>query len=120
MKKTIAVDFDGVIHKYSKGWQGGEIYDEPIEGVKEALGKLVEKNFKVVILTTRLNPDILKSDANVRAKRFQIVQWLRKYGMEEGKHYHELTGCKPAAIVYLDDRGIRFEGNWKSILKYFC
>ena len=29
--KTIAVDFDGVIHKYSKGWQGGEIYDEPVE-----------------------------------------------------------------------------------------
>lgn len=34
-KKTICVDFDGVIHKYSKGWQGDVIYDEPVEGAKE-------------------------------------------------------------------------------------
>ena len=35
--KTIAVDFDGFIHKYSKGWHDGSIYDEPVEGAAEAL-----------------------------------------------------------------------------------
>lgn len=42
VSRTIAVDFDGVIHKYSKGWQNGSIYDEPVEGAKEALLELLE------------------------------------------------------------------------------
>ena len=30
----IGIDFDGVIHKNSKGFHDGTIYDEPIEGVE--------------------------------------------------------------------------------------
>jgi hypothetical protein len=37
------MDFDGVIHKYSKGWLDGSIYDEPMEGAKEQLAKIVKK-----------------------------------------------------------------------------
>jgi len=38
-KNTIAVDFDGVIHQYSKGWEDGSIYDKPVKGVRQALMK---------------------------------------------------------------------------------
>ena len=30
----LAIDFDGVIHKNSKGFFDGTVYDEPINGVK--------------------------------------------------------------------------------------
>ena len=33
----IAIDFDGVIHKNSKGYYDGTIYDEPVEGSLEAI-----------------------------------------------------------------------------------
>ena len=41
---NISVDFDGVIHKCSKGYHDGTIYDDPVEGVKEALKKLIYLN----------------------------------------------------------------------------
>ena len=39
-KNIIAIDFDGVIHKNSKGFHDGTIYDEPIEGVIKGLDYL--------------------------------------------------------------------------------
>ena len=108
-KQTIAIDFDGVIHKYSKGFQDGSIYDEPIEGVKEALKKL-SKKFRIVIFTTRLNPCF----DNEEKMNEDITNWLVKHEI----YHDELTNNKPPAIAYIDDRGIRFT-NWEDILKYF-
>ena len=53
---TIAIDFDGVIHKNSKGYHDGSIYDEPLEGTKEALKYLSEK-YKLVIFTCKATKD---------------------------------------------------------------
>jgi phosphoglycolate phosphatase-like HAD superfamily hydrolase len=99
--KTLALDFDGVIHRYSRGYQDGSIYDEPIEGTKEALEKL-SRQYRLVIFTAR---DITP-----------IIQWLAKYGLEE--FIDEITNQKPHAIAYIDDRGVRFT-NWKDITNYF-
>jgi len=110
MKRTIAVDFDGVIHKYSKGFTDGTIYDEPMEDVKEALTKL-QLRFNIVIFTTRLNPMFKE----VETRRKDIEDWLAKHNIP----YDELTNNKPPAIAYIDDRGIRFT-NWRDMLKYWC
>ena len=47
-EKTIALDFDGVIHNDTKGFHDGTIYGNPIKGTKDALIEL-SKSFKLVI-----------------------------------------------------------------------
>ena len=56
-KKTVVFDFDGVIHKYSKGWQNGCIYDEPNKNIKETIDRLRKDNYEVVIVSTRCSTE---------------------------------------------------------------
>lgn len=100
--KTICVDFDGVIHKYSKAYHDGTIYDEPVEGAKEALRLLRAKPYRIVILTAR--------------PKDGIAEWLDKHGFSP--YVDEVTNIKPQAVCYIDDRGIRFT-NWRDMLNYF-
>lgn len=97
-KKTVVFDFDGVIHKYSKGWQGiTNIYDEPVDGIKQVIEKLM-KEYEVVIVSTRCAEiDGLKA----------VREWLQKYNIKVTAIKKE----KPPAICYIDDRAIAFNGN---------
>lgn len=108
MNKTIAVDFDGVIHRYSNGWQGGVIYDPPVEGAFEAIRKLLKEGYNVVIHTTR---------ADTPERIQDVIDWLVTHGAEDLTPL-EITATKPKAIVYIDDRAVRFT-NWDDIRKLF-
>lgn len=55
-RSSIALDFDGVIHRYSRGWGDGKIYDPPMDGAPEAIERL-NKEFNLVIFTARKNLD---------------------------------------------------------------
>lgn len=116
MKKTIAIDFDGVIHKYSRGWADGTIYDKPMEGAKTAMAQLVKKGFKVIIFTTRLSTRYSGKEEYIIIE--EMFEWLEKYGFKQEIHFHDMTCEKPPAMVYIDDRAIRFT-NWRDILNYF-
>ncbi|MBM3911614.1 MAG: hypothetical protein FJ350_01245, partial [Sphingomonadales bacterium] len=52
---TVAIDFDGVLHRYSEGWKDGQIYDEPVEGSREALQAMKDMGWKIYIFSTRSN-----------------------------------------------------------------
>lgn len=104
--KRILVDFDRVVHKYSKGWFGGKVYDTPVEGAIEALKKLQDNGYEVVIFTTESSRGQERHD--------EIKEWLKKYGVNL-----KVTSTKLPAIAIIDDRAIRFEGNWRSVLNYF-
>lgn len=95
-KKTVVFDFDGVIHKYSKGWQDGSIYDVPNEGIKETIEKLRQNNYEVVIVSTRCSTE---------EGRQAIMNYLFNYGIVVDKVCKE----KPPAIVYIDDRAICYD-----------
>ena len=50
---TIAFDFDGVIHKYRKGWQNGEIYDDINRDILHLIKDLLDEGHIVFILSSR-------------------------------------------------------------------
>ncbi|GAA4599933.1 hypothetical protein GCM10023194_80940 [Planotetraspora phitsanulokensis] len=109
---TIAVDFDGVIHRYSQGWKDGTIYDPPMPGAIEGLRDLMTR-FSVFIHTSR--------DAH------DVAEWLASYGLEtciEGdtpvKFWTDrsqilVTNRKLPALAYLDDRAAPFT-TWPAAL----
>lgn len=127
---TIACDFDGVIHAYSRGWADGTIYDEPLPGALDGLRTLMAEH-AVFIFTTR-EPE-------------QVTPWLEQHGVDVtidelcgsclGVGPATCLGCKGsglltfwnlrgqllvtnrklAATTYLDDRAVRFE-DWESAL----
>ncbi|HSV95192.1 MAG TPA: hypothetical protein VLH94_04475 [Spirochaetia bacterium] len=112
-EKTLAIDFDGVIHKYSKGWMDSSIYDDPVDGAKEKMEELVSRGYRLIIFTVRLNP-LVNEEPNL--ERNKMNKWLFDHGFIEGVHYHEITAVKPAADVYIDDKAIRFT-NWDEVMK---
>lgn len=104
----IVVDFDGVLHSYTSGWQGAEtIADPPTEGAQQFVTALLDDGWEVWVCSTRA-----ETPAGVDA----IVDWLGDHGFEladdngTDRGISEVCHGKPPALVYLDDRALRFEG----------
>lgn len=98
MKKfCLAIDFDGVIHKYG-GWQGGLLQD-PIRGAKEFIEGFLKSGMEVVIFSTR-DPEVIRGWLFLH--KFPI---LRITNIKE-QHFD----------VFLDDRAINFSGEFTAAL----
>lgn len=106
---AVAFDFDGVIHKYSKGWQDGSIYGEVNVDVLDIINTLMMNNIPCVIMSTR-DPQ-------------QIKDWWDKQWFSGGipvkvldfntVFYNDctclgITNRKIATQLYIDDRGYRY------------
>jgi hypothetical protein len=131
--QTIAVDFDGVIHAYSKGWQDGTCYDKPVLEALESISLLMESGYSVFILSTR-NPRQIKiwlkmwaykSDYEINGMggdptdfsfpicgfTVEVIPLWKKFWNK--KNVLGITRRKLAAHAYVDDRAILFKGDWR-------
>lgn len=90
--RTIAFEFDGIIHSYKSGWQGIDIIpDPPIPGIKEIIDKLRNNGYLVVIFSVRCeHKDGEKA----------IIDWLQKYNI----FVDDIVYTKPSAFCYIDDK----------------
>ncbi|WP_160051060.1 hypothetical protein [Nocardiopsis sp. FR26] len=132
-RRTVAVDFDGVIHTYEDGWRDGSVYGDLVPGAGAALELLMD-TYTVFVHTSR-DPA-------------QVVPWLtEKWRSDRGYTVTADDHCRPCggsaqapsgdapcprcegtgqarfwdepgvllvtqrklpAWVYIDDRGLRF------------
>lgn len=107
---NIGIDFDGVIHKCSKGYYDGTIYDDPIDGSFEAL-EAISKKYTIILYTCKAKPD--RGLVNGKTGTELVWEWLNKHNMSQ--FVSKITSEKPRAIAYIDDKALRFK-NWSDTL----
>lgn len=89
-QKVVALDFDGVLHRYH-GWNEGKL-DVPISGMTHLVDLLMVKHGCHVVVHTTRAKDVVQT-------------WLAKYGFPELDVYNE----KWSRIdIFVDDRAMEF------------
>jgi hypothetical protein len=107
--RTLAIDFDGVIHQYA-GWQGESTFNAPVPGAKEALETLHDAGWILIVHTCRRDT-------------LRVQQYLRTHGIpfdfinENPFGPADTHPKKLYADIYLDDRAVRFTGSWTDALE---
>lgn len=92
-KPTLSIDFDGTIHSYERGWADGSIYGNVVDGFEEWYWSAIQ-HFRLVVHSSR--------DSR------QIERWLSERGLDI-----PASSAKPPAFLTIDDRCVRFDGNWR-------
>ncbi|MEU8195219.1 hypothetical protein AB0C10_15710 [Microbispora amethystogenes] len=114
---AIGLDFDGVIHRYSRGWHDGSIYDGEVPGALMAIRELMG-DYSVFVFTSR-NP--LQVAGWIQARvQFPVIADIEPLPPDQQEFWDVrgtllVTRRKIPALAYVDDRGIRFQ-SWDQAL----
>jgi hydroxymethylpyrimidine pyrophosphatase-like HAD family hydrolase len=100
MAKVLCIDFDDTLYNRSS--------QEPISGAVEALNQFKSKGYTILIGSSRLNPDLWGE--LVKFRQQEIADWMAQYNIP----YDKIVMHKPPADLYIDNKGYRFRGDWKT------
>jgi hypothetical protein len=108
-KQTLVVDFDGVIHSYTSGWESPTIIrDPPVPGAIKFL-RDATKYFKVAIYSSRSG-----QDGGIRAMQDYIADHALKFDKYAESWFSLLSWpvTKPSGFLTIDDRAYLFTGTF--------
>ena len=141
-KPILSLDFDGVVHSYTSGWQGPRTIPDP--AVPGAIRFIVEasEHFQVAIFSSRgqywggrramrlwLHQQAVKEFSDINPQDgTAYANWFWSDGHMDPFDIHVYDKAtelveklvswprhKPPALVGLDDRVLTFEGDWPDI-----
>ncbi len=98
MKKTILIDLDGVLNKYTGNFEP-EVIPQMNNGAYKFLEKLHEK-FEIKLFTTR--------------NKLLAAKWIISNNLDE--FVSDITIVKDPAWLIIDDRCINFRGDYEDTL----
>lgn len=102
-KPIVCIDFDGVIHSYERGWQGGELYGTVVDGFFDWACRAMDSFTLVVYSSRSASPD------GIAAMR----EWFLRNDIPTALvDMITFADKKPPAFVTIDDRAITFNGDW--------
>lgn len=124
MTQTVAVDFDGVIHTYERGWADGSIYGDFVDGAVVGLSMLMHR-YAVFVHTTRNVGQVAHWIEQRSGYAFECVtrmhpflpswwQWGRRHRFWNTTGLLLVTNRKLPAVAYVDDRAVRFR-SWEQV-----
>lgn len=117
-KKRICIDFDNTLF----AWADLDVIPEPLPHAVRAVKEIQEKGYQVFILTSRASRTWWEDHCRgteMDPDDFGEVQMSIVYRafMRAGIKDIRVTSEKIPALAYIDDRAIRFDGDWDAILR---
>ena len=111
--KIAIIDFDGTLCKHAFPGVGAV---EP--NVKRALELLKIKGYIIKIHSCRTSIYPFSGSDIEREEHIDLIfEFLREHKIPYDEIILDETKNKPLADVYIDDRAVRYEGNWMEIVK---
>lgn len=119
-KPILCLDFDGVCHSFTSGWQGMDvILDEPVPGLWDFL----------LLACDKFDVQVFSSRSEQASGILAMIAWFGKhtpfsrpttYSKSHISWYGGTVSIsfptsKPPAFLTIDDRAITFTGQWPEV-----
>ena len=109
--KVVCVDFDSTLYP----WRPIYEQPDPLPGAVAAMQRLKAAGYRIVIFTSRLSPTWLASTKYTASDMLDHIEAVLR---RDGIPFDQVTAEKVPAVWYVDDRALRFDGDWQPIADY--